>query len=94
MPKTAQTAVKTGEALYDISSHRFKVVSPAETIKHGGLDKQPNSCNACHYHEKKDKPEDLLKVYETVRNKKREAVGLEKQTIPTKIEKKEEAPKK
>ncbi|MBI3592365.1 MAG: ammonia-forming cytochrome c nitrite reductase subunit c552, partial [Nitrospirae bacterium] len=58
MPKTAKNAVKMGLALYDISSHRFKVVSPAETIKQGGdLDKQPNSCNACHYHEK-DKPED------------------------------------
>jgi predicted CXXCH cytochrome family protein len=75
MPKTAQNAVKKGEALFDIGSHRFKFVSPAETIKHGGLDKQPNSCNACHYHEK-DKPEDMLNVIDNVKNKQREKVGL------------------
>jgi predicted CXXCH cytochrome family protein len=87
MPKTAMTATKTGAARYDISSHTFKVISPAETIKYGGLDKQPNSCNACHYHEK-DKPEELLKVIESVRNKKRESLGLEKKSIPTTVEKK------
>lgn len=78
MPKTARNAVKTGEA-YDIANHRFKVVSPAETIKQGGLDKQPNSCNACHYHEK-DKPEDMLKAIEAIRNKKRDSLGLDKKT--------------
>jgi predicted CXXCH cytochrome family protein len=75
MPRTAKTAVKTGEAAYDITSHTFKFVSPAETIEHGGLSKQPNSCNACHYHEK-DSPEDMLKVLETLKSKKKAALGL------------------
>jgi formate-dependent nitrite reductase cytochrome c552 subunit len=90
MPRTAKNAVKTGEAAYDIADHRFKVVSPAETIKYGGLAKQPNSCNGCHYHEKKDTPESLLKAMETIRNKKRESLGMEKQTIPVTVEKKAE----
>ncbi len=98
MPKTSQTAVKRGEAEFDISSHRFKFVSPSETLKHGGLAKQPNSCNACHYHEK-DKPEDMMKVVEAVKNKRREQFGLGKVTISIekpvdKVDKKEEAPKK
>jgi predicted CXXCH cytochrome family protein len=88
MPRTAKNAVQTGEAAYDIANHRFKVVSHAESIKHGGLAKQPNSCNGCHYHEKKDSPEDMLKAIETIRNKERESLGLEKQTIPTSVEKK------
>ncbi|MBI4688201.1 MAG: hypothetical protein HY756_10575 [Nitrospirae bacterium] len=75
MPRTAQNAVKTGEAAYDIASHRFKFVSPAESIKAGGVAKQPNSCNGCHYHEK-DKPEDMLNVLDNVKNKRREDVGL------------------
>ena len=79
--------MQTGEAAYDIANHRFKVVSPAESIKHGGVAKQPNSCNGCHYHEK-DKPEDMLKAIETIRNKKRESLGLEKRSIPTTVEKK------
>ena len=79
MPRTAKNAVQTGDAAYDIANHRFKVVSPAESIKHGGIAKQPNSCNGCHYHEK-DKPEDMLKAIETIRNKKRETLGLEKET--------------
>ncbi len=35
-------------------SHTFKFISPAESIKAGGVDKQPNSCSSCHYH--KDTP--------------------------------------
>ncbi len=92
MPKTSQTAVKRGEAEFDISSHRFKFVSPAETLKYGGLAKQPNSCNGCHYHEK-DSPEDLQMAIDAVRNKKRESVGLGKR-IPPVPPVKETAPKK
>jgi hypothetical protein len=80
-------AVKTGPSRYDIASHTFRVVSPAETIKQGGLEKQPNSCNACHYHAN-DKPEDLLKVYEAVRNKKLESMGLEKKSSQSQTNKK------
>lgn len=91
MPRTSWTAVKRGEAEFDIASHRFKFVSPSETIKHGGLDKQPNSCNGCHYHEK-DKPEDMMKVIKTIKKKKKEQFGIEDTTY-TGVEKKEE-PKK
>jgi predicted CXXCH cytochrome family protein len=87
MTKTAMNAVKTGPSRYDIASHTFRVVSPAETIKQGGLEKQPNSCNACHYHAN-DKPEDLLKVYEAVRNKKLESMGLEKKSSQSQTNKK------
>ncbi|MBC8414481.1 hypothetical protein H8E50_12555 [bacterium] len=48
----------------DIRSHSFKVIKPEETIKSG--DKQPNSCNLCHYH-KDDKPEDLQKVLDNIK---------------------------
>ncbi len=50
----------------DVHSHQFKVISPAETIRAGGLDKQPNSCNLCHYH-KKDDPKDLLLILDRVK---------------------------
>ncbi|MEE9169411.1 MAG: hypothetical protein V3U73_06565 [bacterium] len=49
-----------------VHSHQFKVISPKKTIDAGGLAKQPNSCNACHYH-KNDKPEDMLDVLERVK---------------------------
>lgn len=87
MPKTATNAVKTGPSRYDIANHTFRVVSPAESIRYGGIDKQPNSCNACHYHAK-DKPEDLLKAIDAVRNKTRESLGLEKKVTSTAVEKK------
>ena len=35
-------------------SHTFQFISPAESIKAGGVDKQPNSCSGCHHH--KDTP--------------------------------------
>ncbi len=35
-------------------SHTFQFVSPAESIKAGGVDKKPNSCSGCHHH--KDTP--------------------------------------
>jgi hypothetical protein len=33
-------------------SHTFKFISPEVSIRAGGVDKQPNSCSGCHYHEK------------------------------------------
>ena len=61
MPAIGKRATKG-----DVHSHLFRVISPRETLKAGGLDKQPNSCNACHYHEK-DSPQKLLKVLERVK---------------------------
>ncbi len=58
MPPIGKRATKG-----DVHSHRFSVVSPKKTIDAGGLKKQPNSCNACHYHQN-DKPEDMLKILE------------------------------
>ena len=55
MPRTAASSI-----LGDISLHTFKVVHPATSIKAGGVEKQPNSCNLCHYH-KKD-PADKLQL--------------------------------
>ncbi|MBF0328149.1 MAG: hypothetical protein HQL10_03255 [Nitrospirae bacterium] len=55
MPRTAQSAVPN-----DISDHSFRVILPQESINKGGTDKQPNSCNLCHYH-KNDSPESLVK---------------------------------
>lgn len=40
--------VATTAEKWDEHSHTFKVIPPSETIKQGGLDKQLNSCNACH----------------------------------------------
>jgi len=61
MPPIGKRATKG-----DVHSHRFKVISPKKTIDAGGSEKQPNSCNACHYH-KNDKPEDMLNVLEKVK---------------------------
>jgi len=66
MPPLGKRATKG-----DVHSHRFVVISPAETIIAGGLAKQPNSCNACHYH-KKDAPEELLKVLEKVKKARKD----------------------
>jgi len=35
-------------------SHTFRFISPADSIKAGGVDKLPNSCSGCHHH--KDTP--------------------------------------
>jgi hypothetical protein len=35
-------------------SHTFKFISPEESLRAGGVDKQPNSCSGCHHH--KDAP--------------------------------------
>ena len=75
MPRTAKNAVQTGEAAYDIANHRFKFVSPAESIKASGVAKQPNSCNGCHYPPKKTSLKTCL-MCDKVKNKRREEVGL------------------
>jgi hypothetical protein len=31
-------------------SHTFKFISPEESLRAGGVDKQPNSCSGCHHH--------------------------------------------
>jgi hypothetical protein len=31
-------------------SHTFQFISPEESIRAGGVDKQPNSCSGCHHH--------------------------------------------
>ena len=56
MPPTGKRAVKG-----DVHSHQFKVISPAISIQGGGVDKQPNSCNLCHYHSN-DTPQNLLDI--------------------------------
>ncbi len=61
MPPIGKRATKG-----DVHSHRFKVISPWKTIEAGGLEKQPNSCNACHYH-KNDPPEEMLNVLKKVK---------------------------
>ena len=50
----------------DLHDHTFRVVLPNESMQHGGLKKQPNSCNTCHYH-KDHKPEDLQKALDAVK---------------------------
>jgi hypothetical protein len=53
MPKVAGI----GEA-GDAHSHTFSFMSPLDTLKAGGLEKQPNACNSCHHH--KDTPAETL----------------------------------
>jgi len=62
MPPIGKRATKG-----DVHSHEFTVISPKKTIDEGGLEKQPNSCNSCHYH-KNDSPEDMLNVIEKVKS--------------------------
>ncbi len=61
MPALGKRGVKG-----DVHSHEFRVISPADSIKAGGVEKQPNSCNQCHYH-KKDDPMVLLQTLEKVK---------------------------
>ena len=61
MPPVGKRATKG-----DVHSHQFKVISPKKTIDAGNSDKQPNSCNACHYHAN-DKPDDMLDVLQRVK---------------------------
>jgi hypothetical protein len=61
MPKIAKSA-ESG----DIHSHVFSFISPEASIKAGGVEEQPNSCNNCHHH--KDTPiEDLVGFLEAAR---------------------------
>ena len=62
MPPLGKRGVKG-----DVHSHEFRVISPADSIKAGGVDKQPNSCNQCHYH-KNDDPKKLLSILKKVRS--------------------------
>ncbi|MBW1699627.1 MAG: hypothetical protein JRK26_22860, partial [Deltaproteobacteria bacterium] len=58
MPRVASI----GEA-GDAHSHTFRFMFPQATLKAGGMDKQPNACNACHHH-KKTPTEDLVAFLE------------------------------
>ena len=54
MPRTARSSV-----LGEVSLHTLKVVHPGVLrSERGGVEKQPNSCNLCHYH--KNDPADKL----------------------------------
>jgi formate-dependent nitrite reductase cytochrome c552 subunit len=51
--------IEMGTESGPVLRHTFKVMSPAASLKAGGVDKRPNSCSSCHYH--KDTPlEDLV----------------------------------
>ena len=56
MPRVAAI----GEA-GDAHSHTFRFMFPQNTVKAGGLDKQPNACNSCHHH--KDTPTGDLALF-------------------------------
>jgi hypothetical protein len=47
MPRIMMSA-ESGAAL----RHTFKLMSPDESLKAGGIDKVPNSCSSCHHHKK------------------------------------------
>jgi hypothetical protein len=53
MPRVA----KIGEA-GDAHSHTFRFMFPQATLNAGGIDQQPNACNACHHH--KETPVEAL----------------------------------
>lgn len=57
--------VKSAES-GDLHDHSFKVIPPADTLRFGGLNKQPNSCNRCHYHSE-DAPEALQQVLDKLK---------------------------
>ncbi len=61
MPKVASI----GEA-GDAHSHTFRFMFPQVTLKAGGLDRQPNACNACHHH-KETPTEDLVAFLEAAK---------------------------
>jgi hypothetical protein len=56
MPKVASI----GEA-GDAHSHTFRFMFPRESLKAGGVEKQPNACNSCHHH--KDTPVEDLSAF-------------------------------
>jgi len=59
--------VKSAES-GDLHDHSFKVIPPADTLKFGGLNKQPNSCNRCHYHSE-HAPEALQRVLDKLKKR-------------------------
>lgn len=61
MPRVASI----GEA-GDAHSHTFRFMFPQATLEAGGLDKQPNACNACHHH-KNTPTEDLVGFLEAAK---------------------------
>ncbi|MCJ7595430.1 MAG: hypothetical protein MUO52_11740 [Desulfobacterales bacterium] len=61
MPKVAAI----GEA-GDAHSHTFRFMFPEASLKAGGLERQPNACNACHHH--RNTPiEDLVRFLEAAK---------------------------
>lgn len=46
MPRTVKSAHSGDER-----SHTFKFLSPEQSLRAGGNEKQPNSCSGCHHHE-------------------------------------------
>ncbi len=59
--------VKSAES-GDLHDHTFKVIPPRVSIEHGGVDKQANSCNYCHYH-KDDDPAELQKALDAAKRR-------------------------
>ncbi len=47
-------------------SHTFQFISPEESLRAGGIDKQTNSCSGCHYH-KDDKLEGLIEFLDAIK---------------------------
>ncbi len=45
----------------DVINHSFRFMSPVETLKAGGKEKQPNACSNCHHH--KDTPVETLAAF-------------------------------
>ena len=52
----------------DLHDHTFMVVQPKDSIAHGGVEKQANSCNACHHH-KDDDPAVLQQALDNVKGR-------------------------
>lgn len=61
--------VKSAES-GDLHDHTFKVIPPSDTIKFGGMKKQPNSCNSCHHH-KNDTPQSLQEALDALKKNKK-----------------------
>lgn len=50
----------------DLHDHTMKVIQPKVSLEHGGVEKQANSCNYCHYHKDHD-PADLQKALDAAK---------------------------
>ena len=80
MPRIAMSA-ESG----DVLRHTFKLMSPQESLKAGGVDKMPNACSSCHHH--KDTPlEDLAGFLE--------ASIKQDMPLPFSVHRRAETPKK